>query len=89
MGAARFCCAIILAILLPPLGVFLHTGKCGFQTCLNIILTILGYVPGIIHALIVICCTPSYHEHEVVVVTQPAYAYPPGAYQQPQTVIAV
>ena len=44
---------IILAILLPPLGVFLQVGI-GFHFWLNIVLTILGYVPGIIHALWVI-----------------------------------
>jgi len=44
---------IILAILLPPLGVFLQVGI-GFHFWLNIVLTILGYIPGIIHALWVI-----------------------------------
>ena len=44
---------IIAAILLPPLGVFLQVGI-GPQFWLNILLTILGYVPGIIHALYII-----------------------------------
>ena len=44
---------IILAILLPPLGVFFEVGITG-HFWLNILLTILGYVPGIIHALYVI-----------------------------------
>ena len=44
---------IILAILLPPLGVFLEVGL-GLHFWINIILTILGYIPGIIHALYVI-----------------------------------
>jgi len=44
---------IILAILLPPLGVFLQVGL-GGQFWLNILLTMLGYVPGVIHALYVI-----------------------------------
>ncbi|OIP71091.1 MAG: proteolipid membrane potential modulator [Oscillatoriales cyanobacterium CG2_30_44_21] len=41
---------LILGILLPPLGVFLAYG---FSTTLliNIGLTILGWVPGIIHAV--------------------------------------
>ncbi|KAF7186886.1 Plasma membrane proteolipid 3 [Pseudocercospora fuligena] len=43
---------IILAILLPPLGVFLERG-CGADLLINILLTILGYIPGIIHALYV------------------------------------
>lgn len=44
---------IIFAILLPPLGVFLEVGLKG-HFWLNILLTLLGYVPGIIHALYVI-----------------------------------
>ena len=44
---------IILAILLPPLGTFLEVGLSG-HFWLNILLTILGYIPGIIHALYVI-----------------------------------
>lgn len=44
---------IILAILLPPLGVFLQVGF-GLQFWLNILLTLLGYIPGIIHAIYII-----------------------------------
>ncbi len=43
----------IIAILLPPLAVALHTGLVG-QTLLNVILTMLGYLPGLIHAIIVL-----------------------------------
>lgn len=44
---------IILAILLPPLGVFFQVGL-GLQFWLNILLTLFGYVPGIIHAVWII-----------------------------------
>jgi uncharacterized membrane protein YqaE (UPF0057 family) len=44
---------IILAILLPPLGVFLEVGLT-LHFWLNILLTVLGYVPGIVHSLYVI-----------------------------------
>ncbi|KAB7622774.1 YqaE/Pmp3 family membrane protein [Alkalilimnicola sp. S0819] len=44
---------ILLAIILPPLGVFLQVGI-GLHFWLNILLTILGYIPGIIHAVWVI-----------------------------------
>jgi len=44
---------LLFAILLPPLGVFLQVGI-GGHFWLNILLTICGYVPGIIHALYVI-----------------------------------
>ncbi len=44
---------IILSILLPPLGVFLQVGI-GVQFWINILLTLLGYIPGIIHAVYII-----------------------------------
>jgi uncharacterized membrane protein YqaE (UPF0057 family) len=44
---------ILIAILLPPLGVFLQVGI-GLQFWVNILLTILGYIPGIIHAIYII-----------------------------------
>jgi uncharacterized membrane protein YqaE (UPF0057 family) len=44
---------IIIAILLPPLGVFLQVGI-GLHFWLNILLTLLGYIPGIIHAIYII-----------------------------------
>lgn len=48
---------IILAILLPPLGVFLQVGI-GKHFWINIILTLLGYIPGIVHAIWVIARVP-------------------------------
>lgn len=44
---------IILAVILPPLGVFFEVGF-GLHFWLNIVLTILGFVPGIIHAVYII-----------------------------------
>lgn len=44
---------ILLAILLPPVGVFLQVGL-GLQFWLNILLTLLGYIPGIVHAVWII-----------------------------------
>ncbi|XP_022719089.1 hydrophobic protein RCI2B [Durio zibethinus] len=44
------CIDILLAIILPPLGVFLKYGcKVEFWICL--VLTLLGYLPGIIYAV--------------------------------------
>lgn len=43
-------CKIIFAIFLPPVGVALEKGI-GSDFCINVLLTILGYIPGIIHAL--------------------------------------
>lgn len=44
---------IILAIILPPVGVFLQVGL-GIHFWINILLTLLGYIPGIIHAIWII-----------------------------------
>jgi uncharacterized membrane protein YqaE (UPF0057 family) len=44
---------IILSVIIPPVGVFLQVGL-GLQFWLNILLTILGYFPGLIHAVWVI-----------------------------------
>ncbi len=48
---------ILLSILLPPVGVFLQVGLTG-HFWLNVLLTLLGYVPGIIHAIWVILNRP-------------------------------
>jgi uncharacterized membrane protein YqaE (UPF0057 family) len=44
---------IIISIILPPLGVFMQVGI-GKHFWLNILLTLCGYIPGIIHAIWVI-----------------------------------
>ena len=44
---------VVLDIILPPLGVLLQVGI-GKQFWINILLTILGFIPGIIHAIWVI-----------------------------------
>ncbi|KAI8339578.1 UPF0057-domain-containing protein [Chlamydoabsidia padenii] len=43
----------IFAIILPPLGVFFEKG-CNSDFFINIALTILGFIPGIIHAFYII-----------------------------------
>ena len=44
---------LVLAILLPPLGVFLQVGL-GLNFWLNVCLTLFGWFPGIVHAAWVI-----------------------------------
>ena len=44
---------LLAAIFLPPLGVFLQVGI-GTDFWINIVLTLFGYVPGIIHAVWII-----------------------------------
>ena len=44
---------ILLAILLPPVGVLFTVGL-GLAFWINILLTLLGYIPGIVHAVWII-----------------------------------
>lgn len=44
---------IILSLIIPPIGVFFQVGL-GIHFWLNILLTLMGYVPGLIHAIWVI-----------------------------------
>ncbi|KAA5606296.1 YqaE/Pmp3 family membrane protein [Roseospira marina] len=45
---------IALAVVLPPLGVLLEVGPANKHFWINIVLTLLGVLPGIIHAVWVI-----------------------------------
>jgi uncharacterized membrane protein YqaE (UPF0057 family) len=44
---------IILSVIIPPIGVLLQVGLTG-HFFLNILLTLLGYIPGLIHAVWII-----------------------------------
>ncbi|WP_299031385.1 YqaE/Pmp3 family membrane protein [uncultured Sulfitobacter sp.] len=44
---------IILSVIIPPLGVFLQVGI-GKHFWINILLTILGYIPGLVHAVYIV-----------------------------------
>ncbi|MBA2498147.1 MAG: YqaE/Pmp3 family membrane protein [Chitinophagaceae bacterium] len=45
---------VILAILLPPLAVYLHQGEINSKFWIALLLTLLFWIPGIIYALVVI-----------------------------------
>ncbi|VDN59260.1 unnamed protein product [Dracunculus medinensis] len=45
----KVCCSVII----PPIGVFAEKG-CSIHLLINIILTLLGYIPGLIHACYII-----------------------------------
>jgi uncharacterized membrane protein YqaE (UPF0057 family) len=47
------CLRVVFAVILPPVGVFLAVGF-GLQFWLNIVLTLLGYIPGLVHAIWII-----------------------------------
>lgn len=45
---------VILAILLPPLAVYLHQGEINGKFWLSLLLTLLFFLPGVIYALLVV-----------------------------------
>ncbi|MEO5782913.1 MAG: YqaE/Pmp3 family membrane protein [Ginsengibacter sp.] len=45
---------VILAILLPPLAVYLHEGVINGKFWLDLVLTLLFFIPGVVYALIVV-----------------------------------
>lgn len=53
LGEIELLLLVIIAILLPPLAVFLVDGL-SLSFWLNLVLTLLFYIPGLIHALIVV-----------------------------------
>ncbi|KAL6937772.1 hypothetical protein ACO0RG_004295 [Hanseniaspora osmophila] len=51
------CCTLLLiicAIIFPPFPVLLVKGLCSSDFLLNVLLTLLGYIPGLVHSLIII-----------------------------------
>ena len=47
------CLRVVLSVIIPPVGVFLQVGF-GFHFWLNILLTLIGYIPGLVHAIWII-----------------------------------
>jgi uncharacterized membrane protein YqaE (UPF0057 family) len=46
MVEAQSIIELILIFILPPLAVFLHGNECGCHVFLNIVLCLLGWIPG-------------------------------------------
>ena len=60
------CLLVILAILFPPLPVWVKRGLCSADSLINIALCCLGFLPGLIHAWYIISVTPDEHEYQRV-----------------------
>lgn len=56
------CLLVILAMLFPPLPVWVKRGLCSADSLINIALCMLGVFPGIIHAWYIIYTTPDAYE---------------------------
>ena len=53
MSGGAEICKVVIAIFLPPIAVLLERG-CGVDFVINILLTLLGHIPGVIHAIYLI-----------------------------------
>ncbi|SCU82250.1 LADA_0C04016g1_1 [Lachancea dasiensis] len=64
------CCTVsdlilyVVAFFLPPVGVLLRSGCCSSDLLLNILLTMLGVIPGMIHAFYYITVTSPLRREE-------------------------
>jgi len=56
----------LLAILFPPLAVWVKTGLCSVDSLINLLLCMLGYIPGLLHAWYIIAKFPEESEYERV-----------------------
>jgi len=52
----------LIAILFPPLAVWIKTGLCSVDSLINLLLCCLGYLPGLIHAWYIIAKYPDPYE---------------------------
>ncbi|KAJ4418582.1 hypothetical protein N0V82_005468 [Gnomoniopsis sp. IMI 355080] len=73
-GTCSLVLLILITLLFPPVGVFLVAG-CGADVLINIGLTLLGYIPGHIHAFYIIYV---YYSRQ----GQGAYDRAPGIYSE-------
>lgn len=56
----------VLAILFPPIAVWIKCGICSADSLINILLCMLGYVPGLLHAWYIIAKFPDPSDYEVI-----------------------
>ncbi|KAI1776927.1 hypothetical protein F4818DRAFT_363488 [Hypoxylon cercidicola] len=56
----------LLAILFPPLPVWVKRGLCSADSIINILLCMLGFIPGLLHSWYIISKFPETYEYEAV-----------------------
>jgi len=79
MGGLVAVILVIVNLFFPPIPVFVLAG-CGMDLLINILLTFLGYFPGILHGFYVIWVY--YDRREQVALGQPAPNNAPGIYSE-------
>merc|ERR1712000_440356 len=71
----------VLAILFPPLPVWVKRGICSADSVINILLCVLGFIPGLLHAWYIIAKFPDEYDYE--------YESLPDRERQPRRVVYV
>ncbi|KAF1948374.1 UPF0057-domain-containing protein [Byssothecium circinans] len=91
------CLLMLLSVLFPPIGVWVKRGICSADSLINLGLSCLGFLPGLIHAWYIILQYPDPYEYEGVqdrerggdgsvtyyYVHRPAPQHPAGRQQAP------
>lgn len=83
------CLLVILAIIFPPLPVWVKKGLCSADSLINIVLSCVGFLPGLIHAWYIISITPDEYEYHPVATSDPerdahvSYYYVSGPHANP------
>ncbi|KAI0874653.1 hypothetical protein GGS24DRAFT_331829 [Hypoxylon argillaceum] len=82
----------VIAILFPPLAVWVKCGLCSADSVINILLCFLGYLPGLFHAWYIIAKFPEADDYERVPQDYESggrvtyvYVQAPQPHQQPQS----
>ncbi|KAF2645640.1 hypothetical protein P280DRAFT_388984 [Massarina eburnea CBS 473.64] len=60
------CFLMLLSVLFPPIGVWVKRGICSADSLINIALSCLGFLPGLLHAWYIILHNPDPYEYEGV-----------------------
>ncbi|RMD45044.1 hypothetical protein DV735_g96, partial [Chaetothyriales sp. CBS 134920] len=74
----------LIAILFPPIAVWIKRGLCSCDSIINLALCMLGYFPGLLHAWYIIFTYPEYDYDYVPVADEEArvtYVVQPQQYQ--------
>lgn len=83
------CLLVILAIIFPPLPVWVKRGLCSADSLINIALCCLGFLPGLLHSWYIISITPDEYEYHQVSSSDPerdghvSYYYVTGPHARP------
>ncbi|KAH7115994.1 hypothetical protein B0J11DRAFT_538924 [Dendryphion nanum] len=58
------CFLMLLSVLFPPIGVWVKRGVCSADSLINIALSVLGFLPGLLHAWYIILKYPEPYEYQ-------------------------